>query len=338
MPSDKVVLTDGCRALGWFVAMPRTIEDILGKNVLRDLFQLRGSAEIEAEVPPGEATRLDLWFVPEPEKVALDIPYFTGVMAKITAEPAAVELWSASPRVDHFFAGLVKRELWRDILRKRDKRPWSRPMLWHICAGKPEKVLDEFGHEPTEIPGWYRPHRPGLRVQIVVICELSKTRDTILLRLLGRGQVRRNALREFRALPKDAWEKQVASDWLVKVGLEVTVDSVMSQDDREFVMDIKDYVKNHDREVEERVTRRVEKRVLRSVEPRLVEERTRGELNPLARQFERRIGRPLSADERDALAVRIKKQGSAPLADLVLDLSGPELAAWLEKNGVAKND
>jgi hypothetical protein len=306
--------------------MPRTIEDILGKNVLRDLFQLRGLAEIEAEVPPGEATRLDVWFVPEQEKLAQDIPYFTGVMAEITVEPAAVELWSATPRVDHFFAGLVKRELWRDILQKRDKRPWSRPMCWHICAGKPETVLDEFGYEPTEISGWYRPHRPGLRVQIVVIRELSKTRDTILLRLLGRGRVRRDALREFRALPKDAWEKQVASNWLVKVGLEVPVDSVMSQDDREFVMDTKDYVKT------------LKEQAFREFEPRLVEERTQGGLTPLTRQFERRIGRPLSADERDALAVRIKAQGSAQLADLVLDLSGPELAAWLEKNGVTKND
>jgi hypothetical protein len=306
--------------------MPRTIEDILGKNVLRDLFQLRGLAEIEAEVPPGEATRLDVWFVPEQEKLAQDIPYFTGVMAEITVEPAAVELWSATPRVDHFFAGLVKRELWRDILQKRDKRPWSRPMCWHICAGKPRRMLDEFGYEPTEISGWYRPHRPGLRVQIVVIRELSKTRDTILLRLLGRGRVRRDALREFRALPKDAWEKQVASNWLVKVGLEVPVDSVMSQDDREFVMDTKDYVKT------------LKEQAFREFEPRLVEERTQGGLTPLTRQFERRIGRPLSADERDALAVRIKAQGSAQLADLVLDLSGPELAAWLEKNGVTKND
>lgn len=306
--------------------MPRTIEDILGKNVLRDLFQLRGSAEIEAEVPPGEAMRLDLWFVPEQEKLAQDIPYFTGVMAEITVEPAAVELWSDPPRVDHFFAGLVKRELWRDILQKRDKRPWSRPMCWHICAGKPETLLDEFGYEPSEISGWYRPHRPGLRVQFVVIRELPQTRDTILLRLLGRGRVRRDALREFRTFPEDAWEKQVASNWLVKVGLEVPVDSVMSQDDREFVMDIKDYVKD------------LKEQAFREFEPRLVEERTQGGLEVLAPLFELRIGRPLSADECDALAVRIKMQGSAQLAKLVLDSSGPELAAWLEKNGVTKND
>jgi hypothetical protein len=91
-------------------------------------------------------------------------------------------------------------------------------------------------------------------------------------------------------------------------------------------MDTKDYVKD------------LKEQAFREFEPRIVAAQTQGELNPLTRQFERRIGRPLSSDERDALAVRVKAQGSTQLADLVLDLSGPELAAWLEKNGVAKND
>lgn len=108
----------------------------------------------------------------------------------------------------------------------------------------------------------------------------------------------------------------------MKVGLEVPVDSVMSQDDREFVMDTKDYVKT------------LKEQAFREFEPRLVA----AELAPLTHLFERRIGRPLSADERDALAIRVKAQGSAQLIDLALDLSGPEFAAWLEKNGVVKND
>ena len=41
--------------------------DQLGKNVLRDVFVLVGVVETEVEVPAGDAQRIDLWHVPNPE-------------------------------------------------------------------------------------------------------------------------------------------------------------------------------------------------------------------------------------------------------------------------------
>ncbi|KYF62261.1 hypothetical protein [Sorangium cellulosum] len=41
--------------------------DQLGKNILRDFFVLVGAAETEVEVPPGDAQRIDIWHVPDPE-------------------------------------------------------------------------------------------------------------------------------------------------------------------------------------------------------------------------------------------------------------------------------
>jgi len=52
-------------------------------------------------------------------------------------------------------------------------------------------------------------------------------------------------------------------------------------------------------------------------------------LKPLVHQFERRLGRSLSSDERRALHERLLRLGADRLGDLVLDLAAQELAAWL---------
>jgi len=167
-----------------------------------------------------------------------------------------------------------------------------------------------------------------------MVNELPQTRSTLLLRQLGRGRVRRDALGEWRSLPEDAWEKEVAHKWLVRVGLEVRVKKSMSASDREFVMGARDWYEEH----MAKHAREVEARVLRDIEAQRAEERRQVEVNQLVRQFEHRIGRRLNVDERDTLGDWASKRGSDYLADLVLDLSGPELAAWLEKNGVARSD
>lgn len=57
--------------------------------------------------------------------------------------------------------------------------------------------------------------------------------------------------------------------------------------------------------------------------------RLEGQLEPLVHQFERRLRRSLTADERALLATRIREQGVEHVSDLVLDLSTEALAAWL---------
>jgi hypothetical protein len=53
------------------------------------------------------------------------------------------------------------------------------------------------------------------------------------------------------------------------------------------------------------------------------------ELRPLVHQFERRLARALTPIERDTLVERLREQGAERVADVVLDLSREDLAAWL---------
>jgi hypothetical protein len=49
----------------------------------------------------------------------------------------------------------------------------------------------------------------------------------------------------------------------------------------------------------------------------------------LARQFERRLGRALTDDQRATLEQRLDALGAERLGDVVLDLGPRKLAAWL---------
>ncbi len=55
----------------------------------------------------------------------------------------------------------------------------------------------------------------GLVLRIVVLAELPRTRETLLLRLLGSGRLLREALSDLATLPSDAWEKSLATPLLI---------------------------------------------------------------------------------------------------------------------------
>ena len=52
-------------------------------------------------------------------------------------------------------------------------------------------------------------------------------------------------------------------------------------------------------------------------------------LRPVLRQCERKLGRTLSGDERTTLHQRLDQLGAERLGDVVLDLDGAALGAWL---------
>jgi hypothetical protein len=54
-----------------------------------------------------------------------------------------------------------------------------------------------------------------------------------------------------------------------------------------------------------------------------------GQIRALARQFEKKLGRPLSGAERSVLAERFDRLGLDRLDDVRLELSADALAAWL---------
>ncbi len=68
-------------------------------------------------------------------------------------------------------------------------------------------MIQLYGCMPLR-PGLYEAVA-GLRMRIVVLAELPRTRDTLLLRMLGAGRLFEDALADLVALPVDAWEASI---------------------------------------------------------------------------------------------------------------------------------
>jgi hypothetical protein len=272
----------------------------------------------------------------------------------MVAEAAVIEIWSGILDKRGFDDSYYKRHGWVRILESRDKRSCSTMMLWHLCATKPNNLIEGFGFKSMAngLPGCYVAPAREWMVRIVAIGELPRTRDTILLRLLGNHRVRTQAIRDLDALPEGAWEKQLAGQWLMRIYSELPDPVTLAGGEREFTMDIREWHAEYMRnvkaqfrlELEPQIKLELAPQIKRELEPQIKRElateiaRTRedaqldGEVKTLVRMFERRLARSLTGVERDVLRTRVRDRGVDHVSDVVLDLTVQDLGTWLEQD------
>jgi hypothetical protein len=83
------------------------------------------------------------------------------------------------------------------------------------------------------------------RTRLIVVSELVATRDTLLVRLMGAGQVLRKAIAELKALSSDAPERVLALPILLRLRLEMPADPAQrTREDEEFFMSTQDIVES----------------------------------------------------------------------------------------------
>jgi len=285
--------------------------DQLGKNVLRDFFVLVGAAETEVEVPAGDAQRIDVWHVPDPNLLKAHPEIEPGLLRSMAAEPGMVEVWSATPDTADFNECIRKHRQWHHTLELRTGSRIPLPSAWLVCAGRPDTVLRDFGFVPdvsVVSSGLHTTGAPGWRVYIVVIAELPRVRSTVLLRLLGSARVRRMALRDLAALPEDAWERRVAFPWLVRLSFEVPAEVVarLPADERDFIMETREWY--------EQFNARRLKEAKESWQARLCG---------------KRLGRPLTDAEKVTLTDRLDRLGEERVEEVILSSSSEALGIWL---------
>lgn len=310
--------------------------DQLGKNVFRDLLVMSGEARVEEEIPPMDAMRIDLWYVPD--ELKRRAAPLGGLVAEISSQPAVLEIWSDAFDARDFEDAHYKRHGWIRVLESRDKRPWTTPMLWHVCAGKPSTVIEEFSLLPLTggLSGCYEALGNGWRVRIVVISELPTNRETVLLRLLGSPRIRAQAIRDLQALPHDAWERRLAQPWLSRLFLDLP--NPLTLDDRErteFAMeDYRAWHAEYERnlkaqyrlELEPELKRTLEPELKRTLEPEIADKVL---LRDRLHLFQCRLGRALSTAECDTLAARTRELGPERVGEFLLKSSDADLIAWL---------
>lgn len=81
----------------------------------------------------------------------------------------------------------------------------------------------------------------GLQMRIVVLAELPRARETLLLRLLGAGRLLAHALDDLAALPADAWERGVVMPLLVHFRLVSDGKQAANEEEDDVSAEIRDW-------------------------------------------------------------------------------------------------
>jgi len=128
-----------------------------------------------------------------------------------------------------------------------------------------------------------------LWTRLVVVSELPVTPDTLLLRLLGAGQVLKQAIAELKALRTEDPARSLALPLLVRLRLEIPTDPAQrTDDDQEFFMQTQDIVEAWRQEaIQEGVKQGVQEGVKQGIQ--------QGECAVLLRQLRRRFGDAVDA-------------------------------------------
>ncbi|KYF57436.1 hypothetical protein BE08_43540 [Sorangium cellulosum] len=301
--------------------------DALGKNVLRDTLTRVGDADTEVEVSAASQT-MDLWYVPDPARASLRAEL--GLLGELAAEPCQFEPFHDTPGPGEL-RGCVRKQLhWHHELERRAGGDVPFQRLCLLSSGRPATVLDAFGFQPDPgRPGLYRT-APGWRVDLVVISELSRTRDTLLLRLLGARAVLRDAIRDLAALPEDAWERSIALPWLVRLRFELppeaSVRAALDPEEEEIVTEVQQWFEQLKQSLRDEARKEA---LQEGMKEGIKEGIKEGQIGTRAKQFEKKLGRPLAEAERSVLAERFDRLGPDRLDDVLLELPADAVAAWL---------
>jgi hypothetical protein len=207
-------------------------DDQFAKNILRDALSRACAAETEVEVLAA-TQKIDVYSMPDPARGGERAQM--GLLGELSAEPSLFEPFHDTPALRKVRRCINKQHTWHHELDRRARaaagpatapdtnlaesapEAASFPALVVISPGRPETVLDAYGCKSVR-PGVYHGVW-GLALRVVVLAELARTRETVLLRLLGAERLLREALADLAVLPDDAWEKTIATPLLVHFGL-----------------------------------------------------------------------------------------------------------------------
>ncbi len=222
--------------------MTRFPYDQFSKSYLEELLQPLGTVQIAREVA-GEVREIDVWFSPYESINPIEVSRL-GLLGRFTATPAILEPFRNAATASEICSCLLKLleirgEYERDA--KRNKKQFSEsnlPMLWILSPTASQSILEGFAAVSNE-ENWgngiyFLPRY--LRTAIVAIHQLPKTRETLWLRILGKGRVQNSAIDELEALPEDEPLRTRALELLYSLKTTLEVSQNIDEEDRELIM------------------------------------------------------------------------------------------------------
>ena len=302
--------------------MTRTPFDRFAKALVIGHESPFGRAESELELP-GDSQFADLAWTPDPKRLprrprdALDRMARVASLWEFFHQPPSIETLLAC--VQKLLAWFARRSA---DARKRSRKPPPVPLLWVVSAGVPRRLLAGVAFEAMRAwPSGFYADRVSGHVRIVVVSQLPRTRDTLLLRLMGAGRTLLDAIADLEALPDDAPERILALPHLVQLRIEPASTEHRTMNRKQFLKATDGLAREYEQMIEARgVKRGIEQGIERGIE--------RG-IAPLLGQIARKLHRPLTDADRRAITARLDLVGPDRLGEVVLDFNSDALAAWL---------
>ncbi len=215
--------------------MTRTNFDQMSKQYLEEFLSPLGTVRRQYEVP-GEPKFIDVWFVPNPESVAIED---LGLLGQMVQNPCIFEPYRNVPSRTEVRVSVMKL-IWvqEDERRKanKDEVPEDeQSMLWILAATTSKPLLKEANVVThSNFPSGVYFVADIFKTAIVAIDQLPITPDTLLLRVLGKGDTQKQAIEEALALPIGRPERkrilQLVASWKVRMDIGELADFVEQEE------------------------------------------------------------------------------------------------------------
>jgi hypothetical protein len=187
--------------------MSRQAHDELAKEYLEALLSPLGTVKTSQKIS-SEVLEVDVWFEPSPSPPSTTLPL--GILGRMTNNIALFEPYR-NPISENDLRGCLSKVLIAQNKKLKEGRRKNIPVpeeqlpaLWIFTPTCSARVIDMAGAREIEGEDWpkgiYFP-APLLRTGIVVIHQLPVVEETLWLRVLGRGNVQKQAVEELVELP-----------------------------------------------------------------------------------------------------------------------------------------
>ncbi len=183
-----------------------------------------------------------MWFAPTSRQAG--VAETLGLLGKIAAKPAVFEPFRNAVAPAHICSCISKLfQFHAELERNRESGLIDEadlPQLWVLSPTVSASILEDCG--ARQYPDtWVRRvyfMAPILKTAIVAIHQLPRTPETLWLRVLGKGNVQKQAIAELKALPQDSPFRFNALELLYNLRTILEVRQDLDQEDRELIMEL----------------------------------------------------------------------------------------------------
>ena len=183
----------------------KKVHDQRTKEILKSVAGSITRLETNREIP-GHVLEADVWIEPDPTHES-DLQTLGTLGRMIAMGPCLIEPYSDVPQASEVRSCILK-QYSLDHAQRRDARAEGNPAppfprLWIIAMGSPDSVIEAMELRPME--GWPAGcfHGPPFGAfHLIVVRKLPKSPATVLLRLLSRDHIFRDALHDLAKLPE----------------------------------------------------------------------------------------------------------------------------------------